>query len=1003
MLSIGKCTNPADCITKTDGRTLCKSCKRWFKKLGTSHEKGKNLSWHKNCKSAQWSEDHWEVAKYFMPALGSNLSAVKDAQSTDLSSLLNVLEWMKDAAFLGKTRVNVDLVRKLRSQVRNTWAHAPQHELTEDEKAEGFSIATDFLKDLQNVSPNIEHSNCLEHLEYLKTNGATNVVKCELQSLLLQRHVLDNIKEEITNMKVERSSDRNAIEEHQQKLMNLENALTGCSQKMNDFESFKENINKQFNNFAEELKLFHGIPDDIHEIRESIGQIRDDLAKINKRRTLEPEPRSCLPDRLTIFTGRDAEIQNVITLLQDEKKAVVSLHGGPGIGKTAIAIEVSHKLSEDQNIPVVFSQLSTLATVDEIIQQLCLDVGVNHEDDPKQSLILWVKNIKKKVILVMDNIDKLLEDKTSFYEFVRLLRKNSDQHCQIVTTSRMSFEIPELFTDKIQVDVMDEKACMQFLKKKCPEEDDKFFRRLAELCGHIPLAMCIAGSRIHHFKDSGELLQYLENQPMNILKCPESNQYVKRAINMSYGKCSVEEQKTFDRLSVFEGGFSEDAARAVIEKDNLKTTDILKKLVSLSLIKEPTKQRYSIHLLIKHFLKDKQKCGDEQTKTKAERAREEAMRAKVLMVKHYLELGHQLTIKSYSKNGYKDSREALKQEASNIQNVLKICCQQEDQTSSDISDCLARSKIYTTSARLFSVFVRTITPRPIVDQFLQRCANLAKEKKQYAIKINFDCLLVAEERYNTVGKSDEDFILKMEEIKKEFETHYDDLKEDKSLCAHYYYQYGRYLWRKSRSHKREERLDLQTQARDQLKKSLELRKTLTGTPEGKADNIFSLLQLGKICTSIGETERDLKKSNASKTSFSKAKEYYREAIQLSESDLGDHELTSSCYKHSGDLFLTTKEFNLAEKEYTTAKNMRENLGLDASEKYAFILKNLGGCLIERTVFNRETRVKEAIEVLEKACDIVEKLPKSAKMENVLLPSAYASLAIAYDLTQKDCI
>ena len=604
-----------------------------------------------------------------MPVIGSNLSAVKDAHSTDLSSLLNVLEWMKDAAFLGKTRVNVDLVRKLRSQVRNTWAHAPQQELTENEKDEGFSIATNFLKDLENVCSNTENSNCLEHLEYLKTNGITNVVECELKSLMLQRQLLDDIKEEIANIKSQRSSDKSVIEEQRQKLEKLKRAWNECSRKMNDFESFKDNINKQFSNFAEELKLFHGIPDDIHEMRESIGQIRNDLAKNNKRRTLEPEPRSCLPDRLTIFTGRDAEIQNVITLLQDEKEAVVSIYGGPGFGKTAIAIEVSHKLSEDQNVPVVFSQLSTLTTVDEMIQQLCLDVGVNHEDDPKQSLILWVKNIKKKVILVMDNIDKLLEDKTSFYEFVRLLRKNSDQHCQIVTTSRMSFEIPELFTDKIQVDVMDEKACMQFLKKKCPEEDDKFFRRLAELCGHIPLAMCIAGSRIHHFKDSGELLQYLENQPMIILKSPESDQYVKRAINMSYGKCSVEEQETFVRLSVFEGGFSEDAARAVIEKDNLKTTDILKKLVSLSLIKEPTKQRYSIHLLIKHILKDKQKCGDEQTKTKAERAREEAMRAKVLMVKHYLKLGHQLTMKSYSKDGYKDSREALKQEASNIQLV----------------------------------------------------------------------------------------------------------------------------------------------------------------------------------------------------------------------------------------------------------------------------------------------------------------------------------------------
>ena len=176
-------------------------------------------------------------------------------------------------------------------------------------------------------------------------------------------------------------------------------------------------------------------------------------------------------------------------------------------------------------------------------------------------------------------------------------------------------------------------------------------------------------------------------------------------------------------------------------------------------------------------------------------------------------------------------------------------------------------------------------------------------------------MLVAEERYNTIGKSDENFISKMEEIKKEFETHYDNLKNDKSLCAHYYYQYERYLWRKSRSHKGEERLELQTPAREQLKKSLELRKTLTETPEGKADNIFSLLQLGKICTSVGQIERHLKKLNLSKTSFGQAKKYYRDAIQLSESNLGDHKLTSSSYKHSGDLFLTTEEFESAEKEY----------------------------------------------------------------------------------------
>jgi hypothetical protein len=64
-----------------------------------------------------------------MPILGDNKGTVKDSGSTDMSSLLNVLEWMNDAIFFPDKRVDLDLVRKLRSGVRNTWAHAPNQEL----------------------------------------------------------------------------------------------------------------------------------------------------------------------------------------------------------------------------------------------------------------------------------------------------------------------------------------------------------------------------------------------------------------------------------------------------------------------------------------------------------------------------------------------------------------------------------------------------------------------------------------------------------------------------------------------------------------------------------------------------------------------------------------------------------------------------------------------------------------------------------------------------------
>ena len=735
-------------------------------------------------------------------------------------------------------------------------------------------------------------------------------------------------------------------------------------------------------NILSELK---DVENEVSELRKTV---ENEIPSQSKPQ--EKEPTSILPDKLPMFIGREDEIRNVISFLTDEDKAVVSLHGGPGFGKTAIAIQVSYKLSEDHKIPVFFSHLTNATNEDEMIRQLCLDVGVHYENDPKSSFVLWLRNISRKVIFVMDDVDNLLEDKTSFYGFVRLLRKNSKQHCQIVTTSRMFCEIPDLSTDKVQVEEMDGEACMELLKKHCSQQDDEFLRKLAELCGNIPLAMCIAGPLVDDFEDPDELLQYLEKQPMKTLECPDSDQYVKQAINMSYEKCSDEEKEAFARLSVFEGSFSEEAAKEVIEKDKLDTSRILKKLVSRSLIKQPTKHRYSIHLLIKHFLRDKQKCEEQNE----ERAHEATMRAELLMVKYYLKLAHQLTMKSYSKDGYKDNREALKQEASNIQNVLKICCQQEHSTSSDISNCLAHSKIYNTSAKFFSLVVRTIIPGSIVDKFLQQCANIASTRKQHAIKINFHCVLAYQARNKTIGKADEDFNTKMEEIKKEFETHYEDLKKDKSLCAHYYSQYGEYLLRQAQNQNDREKLQLQNQARRELEKSLELTKTLTGNSGGEADKVFSLLHLGNVCKLISATERSLNRKNevAINSLLKQAQKYYEEAVQLSQDNLGEHELTSSCYKNLGDLLFI--EPKVAEKIYITAKTMRENLGLHTSESHVRLLNNLGKCF-SRTL----SRANEAIEVLESARDTAEILPESNEL-TFSKTKVYTSLAIAYDLVQK---
>ena len=488
--------------------------------------------------------------------------------------------------------------------------------------------------------------------------------------------------------------------------------------------------------------------------------------------------------------------------------------------------------------------------------------------------------------------------------------------------------------------------------------------------------MSIVSSQIDDSENSHELFEKLEMQPIS----PIPQHYVNRAMNTSYNMLDNDHKGVLVRLAVFDGSFDEDAVKAVMNNTNLEIKGILKNLVCRNLIKQASNERYSIHPTVKHFLINEGEPECEQGKAQA----------KALMVEYYLKMGHDLTMDSYSKNGYKTSREALKTEANNIENVIKICCQERDATS-HIYDSLTNSEVYAKSARFFSIFVRTIIPESTVEEFLQLCSKLAEERKHYAIKINFDCLLAHCERSKSIGASEE-YFEKMEAIEKEFQIHYEVLKEDKSLCAHYYNQYGRYLSRKSEGckfDKANQRLRLQIQAREQLEKSLELSKSsVNKISVGKADEIFSLLNLGTIWKKIATSQYVHKERQAGEESRKKARACYEEALELSQENLGDHDLTSACCKYLGDQFLIEGNYEEAGENYLIAKQIRENLGLDASKKYVYLLQNLGKCLTHCQ------RGNEAIEILERARITAEILSGTAD------PSAnkamvYSALAIAY--------
>ena len=177
----------------------------------------------------------------------------------------------------------------------------------------------------------------------------------------------------------------------------------------------------------------------------------------------------------------------------------------------------------------------------------------------------------------------------------------------------------------------------------------------------------------------------------------------------------------------------------------------------------------------------------------------------------------------------------------------------------------------------------------------------------------------------------------------------------------------------------------------------DIREKLTDTPEGTADKVYSLLSLGHVCKTISSIKKDLDKEKECKTSLENAEKYYKDAIELSENDLGQHELTSSCHKSLGDLFLKMDNSKEAAEEYIIAKEMREYLGLEAraSERHVLLLNSLGVSFVKSGSYH------EAIKLLQSAREMAENLAESNE-PNKCKAKVYTTLAIAYHTVEKDC-
>lgn len=310
---------------------------------------------------------------------------------------------------------------------------------------------------------------------------------------------------------------------------------------------------------------------------------------------------SNLPFALKSFVGRETELDEIFALVRDHR--LVTLAGVGGLGKTETALHVGRAVNDSSDTTVCFVELASVSDPALVVTTIASTLGVQEVPNRPllETLVAYLKN--KALLLILDNCEHVIMHAAEVAETIL----SSCAHVRILATSReslraageQSYRLPSLSVPSLEkarsISATDAAAygAIVLFADRARGIDHRFALTdenapvVAELCRRldgIPLAIELAAARVNQLSPRA-LVEKLENR-FRILtggeRAARARQQTMRAtIDWSYDLLSAQEQRVFERLSVFAGGCTLATATTVCVDEEIAEDDVLDLLSSL--------------------------------------------------------------------------------------------------------------------------------------------------------------------------------------------------------------------------------------------------------------------------------------------------------------------------------------------------------------------------------------------------------------------------------------
>ena len=317
-------------------------------------------------------------------------------------------------------------------------------------------------------------------------------------------------------------------------------------------------------------------------------ELRDMELGILRHTITEPVRAARVPRPVSTFIGSDTIVSGVADLLATTR--LVTLWGAGGVGKTRLSLEVSAVVGDRYRDGVHLCDLSTLVAGSDVARAIANSVGISERSGRRLESQLVDRLSGRHLLLILDNCEHVLDTTAAIAQSILL----GTSGVVVLATSRERLGVDgEHLWEVRPLDASgpDSPAVALFADRAAatnpswhPSIDDR--EVIAEICQRLdglPLAVELAAARTRGLS-LGELLDALETRP-ELLRggaaTPLRHRSLRAVIDWSYSLLTPVQQRVFDRLAIFRGGFGLDAASAVASDDDLADTVVARAVLGL--------------------------------------------------------------------------------------------------------------------------------------------------------------------------------------------------------------------------------------------------------------------------------------------------------------------------------------------------------------------------------------------------------------------------------------